>query len=464
MKKLLACALTIVLMLNSLTSCSLFTYKKNQWFSEEKLTECIVPDMPQLDSEFLKERDKIIYANLSETEFNDYLNEIYGYLKSKNFEHLGTRGEEASSLSGAFVTYYLEPATELSQFNIHSNTYKFVYSDGQISMSIDEDSDDFTFCILTIGHYESTQTIEYGIRKFDYNTTISLKFNSEAPLSGRYTLKDDHEHTYQNYHDDIGHGWSYTCGCKTPPNFAQHFDGDGDQKCDDCGYDMVIHASLHEYACWLLKLEAEEVAEVKTTFEYVGVAPGRFKDISITTDKTIIADVLEKYAYTSMKSVTREETDVDGGSAFTIEFILTDGTAKKFNFNNGFYAYGLDQDEISALCYFELDFIPTLEGYYNVEKCNGLVTYIDTGKVCEINGKLIGEIPLNELEFVKLTEPFEDSSTEQKYHIETEFGNLAFFSDTVFYIYFSGQGHTDFYQLIGKNLDQLIAEYSATEE
>ena len=48
------------------------------------------------------------------------------------------------------------------------------------------------------------------------------------------------EHTYEYIHDDIGHGWYYTCGCMTPPNFAQHFDGDGDGKCDEdsCGYDM----------------------------------------------------------------------------------------------------------------------------------------------------------------------------------------------------------------------------------
>ena len=48
----------------------------------------------------------------------------------------------------------------------------------------------------------------------------------------------EHEHTYKTYHDEIGHGWSYTCGCMTPPNFAQHFDGDNDKECDDCGYAM----------------------------------------------------------------------------------------------------------------------------------------------------------------------------------------------------------------------------------
>lgn len=456
MKKLLALCLTVFLLLVCLTSCSLFTHKNNQWFSEEKLAKCLVSEMPQIDCDFVKENDEVIYANLTETEFDDYLNELFDYLK--DFKYLGTRGEEASSLSGAFVTYYLEPATELSEFKLYSNTYKFVYSDGEISMSSDKDSDDFTFCILTVTKYDSTQTVEYGISKFDYNCTVSLKFNSEYPLGGKYTLKE-HEHTYQKYQDEIGHGWSYTCGCDTPPNFAQHFDSDGDQKCDDCGYDMVIHALLHEYAGWLSELNAEDVAEIKTTFEYVGVAPGNFKDVSRTTDKSVIADILNRYANTQMSSVTREETYVEGGSAFTIEFMLTDGTVKKFNFNNGFYAYGLDQDEVSAPCYFELNSIPTLKGYDNVMVSYGFITYEDIGKAYS-DGSLLCEIPLNKLEFLELTEGFSDSSYNQRYYIETEFGNLVFFTDVVFYIDYPVIGHTDFYILVGKNIDELIAEYS----
>ncbi len=47
-----------------------------------------------------------------------------------------------------------------------------------------------------------------------------------------------HVHTWENYRDEFGHGWRYTCGCDTPPNFAQHADGDDDGKCDDCKYVM----------------------------------------------------------------------------------------------------------------------------------------------------------------------------------------------------------------------------------
>lgn len=45
----------------------------------------------------------------------------------------------------------------------------------------------------------------------------------------------EHKHTYQDYQDESGHSWSYTCGCMTPPNLAQHFDANNDGRCDDCG-------------------------------------------------------------------------------------------------------------------------------------------------------------------------------------------------------------------------------------
>ena len=48
----------------------------------------------------------------------------------------------------------------------------------------------------------------------------------------------EHSHSYETYQDEFGHGWAYTCGCMTPPNFALHHDGDGDGKCDDCEYEM----------------------------------------------------------------------------------------------------------------------------------------------------------------------------------------------------------------------------------
>ena len=446
-------------MLTCLTSCSLFTYKKNQWFSEEKLTKCLVSDMPQLACDFVKERDKVIYANLTESEFNDYLNEIYGYLVAKDFEYIGTRGEVASSLSGAFTTYYFEPATELSEFNISGGTYKFVYSDGQISMS--SEGDDFTFCILTIGHYESTQTIEYGTRKFDYNTEISLKFNSEAPLGGRYTLKQ-HEHTGEWHTSETTHYYQYTCGCPSPDIAELHLDGDGDGKCDVCKYYMLgegNHFLRNQSGCeWLNEITAEDIAGIKIISEYVGVAPGNLKNIESSTDEAVIARIFEEYYWLDTRPISKMEGQIDGGSGVTVKFILKNGAIKELYINNGNY-----RDTNGN--YFELLSTPNFKDSDNAIKAYGFINYMGMGTVYDIDNNIVCEIPIDELEFVEHDGSHDCDVTGYYYTVETEFGALYFdYSNDLFYLQFE-EGEVDYieyYQLVGKNLDELIAEYTVT--
>ena len=274
---------------------------------------------------------------------------------------------------------------------------------------------------------------------------------------------------------ESGHFENYTCGCPHDHGAVPHYDEDIDLICDACGYDMNadypplvdVTASLTQFASWLTELNAENVAEIKTTFEYVGVAPGSLKDISRTTDKTVIADVLDKYSNTKMRPVAPEETYIDGGSAFTIEFTLTDGTVKQLHFNNGFYAYGLDEIEISALCYFELDSIPNLEGYNSeyaipVSKFFGFITYIDTGDVyygdfatipeqepesiCKIEG--IGEIG-----FISIDRKPDTLPELPLYCVETEFGTLQIFGAYNFSL-----GGTHYLRVDGGNLLDMIED------
>ena len=114
MKKLLVCILALTLMMPCLASCALFLYRESEWFSEDTLAECFVPDLPEVDCNYLRKNDKDIYVKFTEAEFNAYLNSVYTYLKSLNFKYLGTRGERASSRSGAFTTDFLKPADQLS--------------------------------------------------------------------------------------------------------------------------------------------------------------------------------------------------------------------------------------------------------------------------------------------------------------------------------------------------------------
>ena len=183
MKKLLSLCLTAVLCLCCLASCG-SAHKENKWFSEEKLTQCLVGDLPTITKDYIKHNDEDIYVSFTSKERDAYVSEVFEYLKSQNFKYFGTRGEQKGTLAGSLTTYYFEPATELSEFNVDS-AYRFVYSDG----TLDEDGK-LIFCIISIYDYE-TKTLEYGTKDFSYNTLITLDYKSEAPLSGFYVLNDE---------------------------------------------------------------------------------------------------------------------------------------------------------------------------------------------------------------------------------------------------------------------------------
>lgn len=455
MKKILLMILILSLTVCALSSC---VSRKNKWFSEEKLEKCFVPELPKVECSFLRQGSEIA-VKFTEEEFNEYLGDVYGYLKSRNFKYLGTRGDLHSSLSGAFSTYYFKEAGTLEEFYV-DGAYRFVYSDGE------SDGDgEVTFCIISIYNtgFSDTDTIEYSIgQAFDYNTKIRVSRSSEYPLNGDYTLKDEHtEHTGEWLpYNKSNHYYEYTCGCTLPEKIEKHVNNDGDECCDICGYSFtdgpVEVFFLGDFASWLSDLEAEDVAEIKTTFEYVGVAPGNLTDILRTTDKSVISDVLENYKYTSMTEIDREDTYVAGGSAFGIEFTLTDGTVKKLHFNNGNYAHGPNEENASSVRYFRLDSIPTLKGYESVTESKGFVAYGQTGKVYDGEDRLVCEISLDELEFVELAAGT-GVGTVVTYIVETEYGNLLFASNQVFHIEGRESGH---YQLVGNNLDELIAQYA----
>ena len=52
MKKILALCLTVVLCLCCLASCG-SAHKENKWFSEEKLTQCLVGELPTIEKEYV---------------------------------------------------------------------------------------------------------------------------------------------------------------------------------------------------------------------------------------------------------------------------------------------------------------------------------------------------------------------------------------------------------------------------
>ncbi len=179
MKNYIMSFLIVCLLLIGLVSCG-NSYKENEWYSEDKLEECLVSDLPSPSKDFLKHGESILIS-FSNTEYEAYVSEVYEYLEGLGLKYLGTRGEMHNTLAGIGTTYYFMPADELSAFYV-DGAYYFVFGNGR-----DEDGR-LKLYTLAIYDYQST-LLEYGSHEFYYNTEIVLREGGAAALDGGYLLK-----------------------------------------------------------------------------------------------------------------------------------------------------------------------------------------------------------------------------------------------------------------------------------
>ena len=401
MKKVLALCSAAVLCLCCLASCS--AHKENEWFSEEKLTECLVGDLPTITKDYVNHSDADIYVSFTSKEREAYVAEVFKYLKSQNFKYLGTRGEQASTLAGSFTTYYFEPATELREFYVGSS-YKFVYSDG----TLDEDGEP-VFCIISIYDYE-TKNLEYGTKNFTYNTLITLRYKSEAPLSGFYVLKEVAE--------------------------SNHF---------------IRNQAGAE---WLCEISAEDIAEIKMISGGGGPLPPVSKThISSSRNKAVISSIFEEYYWLDSKPVSEESTQIPDGGYFVVQFILNNGEVKQLYFINGdFYHDGNGN-------YFEFVRLPVFRDGTNFVTRYGFERQYNPYQIYLIDETPVCEIPFSEFEFTELTDDIYLDAELPTHYFELHGERVYFIKGEYFYI---GNNRSRYYQLLG-NLDELIAEYSTNE-
>lgn len=460
MKKLLAIFVLLSLLL--LSGCEWFSEEEPEigFFDEALLTECKLTEIPMPNAEDVRHNGGTVYCNMTDEERVKYADDIAAFLLAKEDIYYKGYHAETGCPGGIFflIEYRFAPLTAESD---HGGWFAF-----SLTEKLNE-GDEYNYS------YWNGVTVSVGMKEgqigsYSYNTVIKI---DNDPHFITYLRPEHTEHTYGYYKDETGHCWYYTCECVVEPNFEPHYDDNGDGKCDECEYDMGTaeprYFFLHRYEGWLLELEAEDIAEIKTTFEYVGIAPGSLKDISRTTDKTVIKELLENFAYTSMTYAGDDAAYPDGGSAFTIEFTLTDGTVKKLFFNNCLYEYASDQPDGLELRYFVLDSIPTLEGHDNVTQSRGFISYVGMGTVYDKDDNPVCEIPIDELEFVEFDGNVDAVVTGYYYTVETEFGTVWFdYSNDLFYLSFAygEDDYREYYRLVGKNLDQLIAEYGIDNE
>ena len=268
---------------------------------------------------------------------------------------------------------------------------------------------------------------------------------------------------------ESGHFENYTCGCPHDHGAVPHYDEDIDLICDACGYDMnedyppLVDETIslrNLTGCeWLNEITAEDIAEIKIISGAVGVAPGNLKNISSSTDETVIASIFEEYYQLDTRPISKMEGQIDGGGGVTVKFILKNGTAKELYINNGNY---LDTNRD----YFELLSTPKFKDTDNATTAYGFITYLGTGTVYDKDNNPVCEIPIDELEFVAFDGDLPAVITGYYYTVVTEFGTLWFtYNSEIFSVRFYGEdNYTESYQLVGKNLDELIAKYSVIDE
>ena len=289
--------------------------------------------------------------------------------------------------------------------------------------------------------------------------------------------KIEHEHTGEWYMNEKIHFYEYTCGCESPDIAELHLDSDNNGFCDICEYEMPEIVSPTNYflrdqlgAEWIKEITAEDIAEIKIISEAVGVAPGSLKKLTSSTDEAVIARIFGDCHFCEILSIPKSEGQIDGGGAVTVKFILKDGTVKALYINNGNYCDPNGN-------YFELLHTPHFEDTDNKSEYYGFITYIGRGTVYDKDNNTVCEIPINELEYVITGYDFSLFNNGYDYCVDTEFGKLYFVKFEIFAsegdglelvrvdYYFIAENDTEFcYRLVGKNLDELIAEYSITAE
>ena len=399
MKKLLALCLTAVLCLILLASCG-SSHKENEWFSEEKLTKCLVGDLPTVTNDYVKHSDQQIYVKFTDDEFEAYAKTVYDYLSSQNYKYLGTRGEMKNTLAGLGTSYYFEPATVLSEFYV-DGAYRFVYSDG----TLDENGNPI-FCILRIYDCE-VSTLEHGKKSFTYNTVISLCYKSESALAGVYVLKDvaDGNHFIRN----------------------------------------------QAGAEWLGEITAEDIAEIKMISGGGGPLPPVSKThISSSINDAVISSIFEEYYWLDSTPVSEERTQIADGGYFIVQFILNNGETKQLYFINGdFYHDGNGN-------YFEIVRLPVFRDGTDFVTRYGFERQYNPYQIHLIDGTPVCEIPFSEFEFTELTDDIYLDAELPTHYFELRGERVYFIKGEYFYI---GDNRSAYYHLIG-NLDELIAEYS----
>ncbi len=167
--------------------------EKYEFFSEEQLEKCLVPELPALPSgEYISRLayDSEFYFFTTEKDFETYVGNVHAYLSSRGFRCLGYRGDKIGSFLGDTSHYEFFVGDELFDYRVfenaagekQENSYIFIWSN-----ELSEESGilaDYYYIELS----RTSKSQEYGENTgFGYNAVMKLK-NGGA---GSYKLTEE---------------------------------------------------------------------------------------------------------------------------------------------------------------------------------------------------------------------------------------------------------------------------------
>ena len=528
MKRLLALILTAILCLCCLASCG-GSYNKNEFFSEEMLTQNKLADMPvppHVDNS-VNQYGNILYLNLTKDEYESYVSDLLQYLRAK--EDISYLGYSVGSGLVAEMIPYDEIAPITDSYSPSRDSHKIFFS-------TKNGIDDNNYLNYPVEIEIIRKSGKLNFDNFEYNTQICISdgYSAQAQwnLCGtEHTYDEGIEYKIAGSDRTITEYTCVNCGSTELSDFIgdmkfynitiedidnclidhptegisgtiyrvkAHKIIDADLKfvvngtriypreTDDDKWiyefvmpceDIVITAEIvgdspaptnhflrNQAGCeWLNELSVCDIAEIKIISEAVGVTPGNLKNISSSTDEAVIARIFEEYYCLDTRPIFKTDGQIGGGSCVTVKFILKDGTAKELYINNGNY---LDTNGD----YFKLLYTP---GFKDTDSATNAYGFTDgsfpypvTGTVYDKDNDPVCEIPMDEFEFVVFDGDLPAVITGYFYTVKTAFGTLRFnYRSDLFYVDLYGEEcNIDCYQLIGKNLDELIAQYSTNSE
>lgn len=277
-------------------------------------------------------------------------------------------------------------------------------------------------------------------------------------------FKEEHRHTCDYICNEDTHQKVYTCGCFSADIAEEHVNYDADLHCDICGYFIDpnrVSKHLSDEEEWLNFITENDIIKIRIVRHGTLLGTGRLKEIRTVTDLEDIYKILANFRALEINPLWTGDDILWKGyeindNYYEAQFIFASGEIKKIIINGDFLYKQYSISHLPLLNDYES---ATLAYCFNTQGENAKVIAYQNGDAEVLH--TVCHIPMDELEFVFVSKDTLPSENIYPYDVLTEIGTLNFHSNDLFTV--AGEGDLC-YRLVGKDLDQLIAEYAVIPE